>query len=164
LHTRPPFNPQSATAEVSKLFKEYGVHTAKGDRYAAGFSVEAFQRCGIRLEYTERDRSAVYSDALPLFTAGRARIVDSRKLVTQFASLERRPSPSGKDRIDHGRDGHDDLCNASALAMVEVASNRGGDFLKLFTPELRRRMAQRASPYGSSELATALRQLRENNR
>jgi hypothetical protein len=121
---KPPFNPQSATAEVSALFKSYGVHTVKADRYAAGFSVEAFARNGITLKHSERDRSEIYVDALPLFTAGRARLIDNKKLVTQFASLERRTSPGGKDRIDHARDSHDDLCNAAALAMVEVATGR----------------------------------------
>jgi len=32
--------------------------------------------------------------------------------------LERRTSPIGKDRVDHGPGGFDDLCNAAALAMV----------------------------------------------
>jgi hypothetical protein len=38
--------------------------------------------------------------------------------VTQFAALERRTSPIGKDRFDHGPGGHDDLCNSAALAFV----------------------------------------------
>jgi hypothetical protein len=31
----------------------------------------------------------------------------------------------GKDRIDHGRGGHDDLCNAAALAMVLADQRKG---------------------------------------
>jgi hypothetical protein len=38
-------------------------------------------------------------------------------LVAQFAALEWRTSPVGKDRIDHGPGGHDDLANAVALAL-----------------------------------------------
>ncbi len=124
---KPPFNPQVATTEVAELFKSYGVRTVKADKYAAGFAIEAFARCGVTLEYSERDRSAIYVEALPLFTSGRARLIDNRKLVTQFASLERRTSVTGRDRIDHGvgPNSHDDLCNAAALAMVEVAAGAG---------------------------------------
>src|SRR5438105_4416608 len=45
-----------------------------------------------------RDRSTIYLDVLPLFTSGRVRLVDNRRLTTQFASLERRTSSIGKDR------------------------------------------------------------------
>jgi hypothetical protein len=80
--------------------------------------VSAFAAAGINYRHSERDRSAIYSDALPLFTSGRALILDNPKLISQFASLERKTSPIGKDRIDHGPGGHDDLCNSAALAMV----------------------------------------------
>jgi hypothetical protein len=66
----------------------------------------------------DRDRSAIYLDVLPKFTSGRVRILDNPRLVTQFAALERRTSPIGKDRVDHGPGGHDDLCNSAALAFV----------------------------------------------
>lgn len=55
---------------------------------------------------------------LPLFTSGRVRLIDDKKLVTQFSSLERRTSSVGRDRVDHGRDGHDDHCNAAAGALT----------------------------------------------
>jgi hypothetical protein len=110
----PPFNPQAATAEVCKLFKSYGIRRCKADKYAAGFAIEAFQRCGVTLDYSERDRSAIYVDCLPLFTAGRARITDDRKLITQWATLERKTSVGGKDTIGHANNpnSHDDRCNA----------------------------------------------------
>jgi hypothetical protein len=63
---------------------------------------------------------------LPLFTAGRARLLDVPKLVSQFAGLERRAGPMGKEKIDHGPGGHDDLCNAAALAMVSATTVQRG--------------------------------------
>jgi hypothetical protein len=84
--------------------------------------VDAFSKLGIQYQHSERDRSAIYLDALPLFTAGKARLLDNKRLVTQFASLERRTSPVGKDRVDHGPSGMDDLCNSAALAMVLAVS------------------------------------------
>ncbi len=59
---------------------------------------------------------------LPLFNSGRVRLLDNRKLVAQFAALERHTSSVGRDRIDHGPGGHDDLCNSAAGALI-AASN-----------------------------------------
>jgi hypothetical protein len=116
-----PFNPTSATEQITSTLKAYGLASTKGDKYAAQWVVDAFAKCGIKYEHSERDRSAIYNDMLPLFNSGKARLLDIRKLVSQFASLERRTSPIGKDRIDHGPAGHDDLCNAAAGAMVLAA-------------------------------------------
>jgi hypothetical protein len=54
--------------------------------------------------------------------------LDNPRLVTQFKSLERRTSPIGKDRVDHGPGGFDDLCNSAALAMVLAVGE--GDILR----------------------------------
>jgi hypothetical protein len=123
LEIRAPFNPTSATKQVADTLKSYGVNKTTGDRYSANWSVAAFAQHGIKLEHSERDRSAIYLDCLPLFTTGRARLLDNPRLVAQFAGLERKTSPIGKDRIDHGPRGADDLCNSAALAMVLAASN-----------------------------------------
>jgi hypothetical protein len=118
IEIRPPFNPSEAVAQIAAILKSYGLKEITGDRYSAGFVVELFAVNGITYRHSERDRSAIYADALPLFTSARARILDIPKLVSQFAGLERRTSPSGRDRIDHGPGGHDDCCNSAALAMV----------------------------------------------
>jgi hypothetical protein len=87
--------------------------------------VDAFVANGIKYTHSERDRSAVYSDALPLFTAGRARILDDKRLVNQLASLERKTS-FGRDRIGHpDRSGHhDDAANSACGALVRAADRR----------------------------------------
>jgi hypothetical protein len=116
---RPKFDPQVATAECAALFKSYGIHTVTGDKYAAGFVIEAFKSNGITYRYSEKDRSQLYLEALPLFASGRARLVDNKRLVTQFATLERRTSAGGRDQINHGAgDAHDDACNAAAGALA----------------------------------------------
>jgi hypothetical protein len=38
-----------------------------------------------------------------------------------LVGLERRVSPAGRDRIDHGPHGHDDLCNVTCGALVLAA-------------------------------------------
>lgn len=127
IEIKPPFLPSEATEQVVALMKQYNIYQATGDRYAAQWVVEAFARHGIRYENSERDRSEIYLECLPLFTSGRISLLDSPRLVSQFAGLERRTSALGKDRVDHGRNGHDDLCNSAALAMV-LAAGRPGDF------------------------------------
>jgi hypothetical protein len=122
LEIRAPFNPTSATEQIAKTLKAYGLQSTKGDKYAAQWVVDAFAKCGIKYEHSERDRSSIYLDALPLFTSGRARLLDNKRLVSQFSSLERRTSSIGKDRVDHGPGGKDDLCNAAAGVMVLAAA------------------------------------------
>jgi hypothetical protein len=121
-----PFNPTSAVASVVATLKSYRLTEVTGDRYAASWTVDAFAKHDIRYIHSERDRSAIYSDVLPLFTAGRARLLDNAKLVSQFANLERRVLPGGRDRIDHpsSAGAHDDLANSAALSLVLSASAR----------------------------------------
>jgi hypothetical protein len=114
---KPSFSPDQAIGECSSLLKSFGLRTCVGDRYSAGFVIEGFARAGISYCYSERDRSAIYVECLPLFTSGRARLIDNKKLVTQFASLERRTSSTGRDRVDHRINNHDDLCNTTAGAL-----------------------------------------------
>jgi hypothetical protein len=119
---RPPFSPSQAISEVCGLLKGYGIASVIGDKYAPGFVSEAFAQHRVTYAYSERDRSQIYVEALPLLTSGRARLVDNKKLALQFAGLERRTNSGGKDRIDHGQNGHDDLANSAAGALVEVAT------------------------------------------
>jgi hypothetical protein len=124
IEIKAPFNPDSATADIAKTLKSYNIHRTTADRYAAQWVVAAFARHNITLAHSERDRSQIYLDCLPLFSSGRARLVDSQRLVSQFAALERRTFPTGKDRVDHGRSGHDDCCNAAAGALVLAVGGR----------------------------------------
>jgi hypothetical protein len=117
-----PFNPTTAMRDVAQTLAAYGVTEVIADRYGASWIVDAAAKEGLRLEHSERDRSAIYSDCLPLFTSGRARLLDNGKLVSQFANLERRTT-SARDKIDHpsGSGHHDDLSNAAAGALVLAA-------------------------------------------
>jgi hypothetical protein len=124
IEIKAPLNPVTATEQVAGLLRSYRLTDVTADKYAAGFAVDAFAKCGIKLRHSERDRSAIYSETLPLFMSGRVRLLDHKRLVTQFASLERRTMPGGRDRIDHGVGGHDDLCNAAAGALVLAATRK----------------------------------------
>lgn len=118
---RAPFDPSTVVAEVAALLRSYRLAAVTGDRYGANWVEEAFRKENVAYLPSERDRSAIYLDALPLFTAGRARLLDNPRLVHQLVSLERRTSRIGKDRVDHGPGGHDDVANAGAGALVLAA-------------------------------------------
>jgi hypothetical protein len=116
----PPFDPAAATKEICATLKAYGITKVVADKYAAQWPVSEFARNDITLEHSERDRSAIYADFLPLLTSGRARLLDHPRLVGQLANLERRTQPSGRDQITHpaNANAHDDLANSAAGALV----------------------------------------------
>jgi hypothetical protein len=122
---RSPFDPSTVVHDIAELLRSYRVSGVEGDKYAAQWTVEAFAKEGISYRSSERDRSAIYLDALPLFTSGRVRLVDNARLIHQFAGLERRTSRIGRDLVDHGPGGADDLCNSVAGALVLVAGSCG---------------------------------------
>jgi hypothetical protein len=122
IEIRPPYSPTAAVEQAAAMFKSYGLASCTGDAYSALWCVEAFAKVGIRYHRSERNRSEIYLDCLPIFTSGRARILDNKRLINQFASLERKTSSVGRDRVNHPIGGHDDCANATALAMVLAAA------------------------------------------
>jgi hypothetical protein len=121
---RPPFNPSEVIEEIAALLRSYRCSSVTGDKYAAEFTVEAFRSCGIKYISSKLDRSEIYLDFLPLATAGQVVLLDHPRAIAQFAALERRTFPSGKDRIDHPIGGHDDIANSIAGAAVLASQDR----------------------------------------
>jgi hypothetical protein len=138
----PPFKASVATGTIVETLKSYRLRSVVGDNYAAEWVRDAFERCGVEYKKSERDRSSLYAHALPLFTSGRARLLDSKRFVYQIASLERRTSPQGRDRINHPAGGHDDLCNAACGALV-LASGSGPSVCELVS-EMKKRNGGRS--------------------
>jgi hypothetical protein len=85
-----------------------------------------FRRHGVDYQLSEASKSDIYRDALPLFNAGRARLLDLERLVNQLCSLERRTARDGRDLIDHPQHSgaHDDLDNAVCGAFVMLERDR----------------------------------------
>ncbi len=123
-----PFSPSEAVHQVAGVLKQYGLSSVTGDRYASGFIIDAFAAQGITYKFSERDRSTVFTDALPMFVAGSVRLIDNKRLVTQLAALERKTSPGGRDKVDHPRGQHDDAalsaCGALVLAVAKAKGPR----------------------------------------
>lgn len=115
---RPPFNPDNVVAELAPILKTYGLSRVTGDNFAAEWVVSAFRRVSLHYVKSERVRSELYLDLLPLINARRIEMPDHSKLRAQAIALERRLSKVGRDTINHPTGGHDDLINAVAGAAV----------------------------------------------
>jgi hypothetical protein len=68
-----------------------------------------------------QDRSAIYLAVLPLLNSGRAQLLDNTRLVSQLCGLQRRTGSSGRQTVDHPRNGADDLANSACGALALTA-------------------------------------------
>lgn len=118
---RPPFSPESVVADYADLLRSYQIVMVTGDRYAGEWPRERFALHDIRYVPSERTRSDLYRELLPLVNGGRVELLDLPRLAAQLVGLERHVARSGKDTIDHAPGGHDDVANAVAGALVPPA-------------------------------------------
>ena len=120
----PPFNPSSTIAECAELLKRYRVSETTGDRYAPGFVSEGFRLNQIHYRPSERDRSAIYLELLPLVNAQHVLLLDRPDLLRELRGLERRRGTGGRDRVDHRSGAHDDAANAAAGCLSLLAAQQ----------------------------------------
>jgi hypothetical protein len=111
---RPPFSPESVVDEFCATLKAYGISQVTGDRYGGEWPREQFRKRGVAYQLSDHTRSEIYLDLLPVLNSQRADLLDSPRVVTQLATLERRVARGGREIIDHAPGGHDDLANAAA--------------------------------------------------
>jgi hypothetical protein len=64
--------------------------------------------------------------------SGTVELLDDRRLVAQLCGLERRTARGGRDSIDHGPGGHDDLANAVAGALLAAVLAPTGPLMTVF--------------------------------
>jgi hypothetical protein len=118
---RPPFSPDGAVAELAQCLKSYGIDQVTGDRYGGEWPREAFRNHGVDYEPSERAKSDLYREFLPIVNSGRATLLDHPRMIGQLCALERRTARGGRDSIDHPPGLHDDLANVAAGVLVQVA-------------------------------------------
>ena len=127
---KPPFSPDAAVGELADMLKAYGISTVTGDRYAGEWPRERFRFRGIEYRPSERSKSDLYRELLPLMNSGRVELLAHPKLRAQLLGLERRTGRgTGRDSIDHGPGKHDDICNSVAGALVGVVGVFSGPTL-----------------------------------
>jgi hypothetical protein len=121
---KPPFNPDEVVREFSELLKTYGVAGVEGDRYSGEFCVSLFSKYGIIYKNSEKTKSEIYGEFLPIVMQGRVELLDNKQQAAEFRQLERRTG-YGRDSIDHLQGLHDDAANACAGSCVLVAARSG---------------------------------------
>jgi hypothetical protein len=121
LERRPPFSPEAVVEEFAAVLSQYRIASVTGDRYGGEFPRELFSKRGIYYEPSEKAKSDLYRELLPLLNAAKVELLDDRRLLTQLAGLERRTARGGKDSIDHAPSARDDVANSVAGALVRAA-------------------------------------------
>jgi hypothetical protein len=121
---RPPFSPEATVEEFASVLRAYSVTTVHGDRWGSQFVQEQWRRRGFTYRESDKTRSDLYLELLPLISSRRVALLDDRKLIQQLVSLERRTARSGRDSIDHPPNQHDDLANSAAGALVFAIGRR----------------------------------------
>ncbi|GJD47023.1 hypothetical protein AFCDBAGC_4908 [Methylobacterium cerastii] len=122
---QPGANPDAVVERFCTLLKSYGLRKVTGDRYAGAWVAERFRLQGITYVASERSKTDIYRDFLPVLNSQRVRLLNVPKLEKQLVALERRTTRgTGRDIIDHPphKGAHDDVANAVAGAVVHVES------------------------------------------
>jgi hypothetical protein len=119
---RAPFRPTAEMfEEIAGVLQQYRCTVIEGDNYAVGYVTEGLARANITYRVSKLTRSEAYMGMLPMLTSGTVALIDHDRAFAQFAALERRTLPTGREQIDHPQGGHDDCSNAIALAACTAA-------------------------------------------
>ncbi len=87
---RPPFSPEAVVRDFAGVLRSYGVSTVTGDHYAGEWPRERFSAYGISYKPSDKSRSDIYLEMLPLLNSKQVQLLDNPRLVVQFVS--RRPT------------------------------------------------------------------------
>lgn len=123
----PGTSPDAVVRQFCGLLKAYGIKSVTGDRYAGEWPRERFRAAEITYTVSERSKSEIYRDFLPVLNSRNAVLLDIPQLRKQLLSLERRTTRgTGRDIIDHPtmKGAHDDLINAAAGAMLMTKQSK----------------------------------------
>ena len=99
------------TEEYAALCRQYRIRSVTGDNYARDWVAGAWRKLGFEYIRSSRQKGAIYLESLPVFTRGLARLPNHARLIRELRLLERRTHRSGKDTVEHPRNGHDDHAN-----------------------------------------------------
>ena len=127
---RPPFSPQSVVSELCETLSAYQITKVTGDRWGGEFVREKFEQRSISYEVSEKPKSDLYRELIPLLNSRNVELLDHPRMAAQFVALERLTNRgSGKDVIDHPPHRHDDLANSVCGALLLAASVHSRDWI-----------------------------------
>jgi hypothetical protein len=148
LEVKPPFSPEPTDAQFCRLLRSYRINSVCGDKYAGEWPREQFRKWGVSYEPSEKTKSEIYLDALPILNSHLAALLDLPMLTRQLTALERKTSRGGRDSIDHPPGAKDDIANAVAGVLVNVAADNVGVSNPQYRMSMRDLMAGIPGPEG----------------
>jgi len=125
---QPPFDPQEVTKQYAALLKQYCIGEVTGDFYGPEWVAACWQSCGVRYIRSELNKSAIYLEALPLLARGLVRLPNHPRLLRELRLLERHTHRSGRDTVDHGRNGSDDFATSCCGVLRNLSNFLGYDY------------------------------------
>ena len=90
---KPPFSPEQVVEEFAKIVRSYRCTKVYGDRYGGEWPREQFRKHGVNYECSDKPKSELYRDLLPLINSGAVDLIEHDRLVTELSW--RRP-PGGQ--------------------------------------------------------------------
>src|SRR5262249_22807707 len=135
----PPFDPDFVTRAAAATLKEWRLSEVYGDTYAGAWPIAAMARNGIRYFTSPLSASDLYLYSLPLWTAGRVKMLDNQRAVDQLCNLRRRVGQGVADKVVHQRNAHDDLANVVAGVLWRLSpggqpiKKNAGDYFGVMT-------------------------------
>lgn len=135
---RAPFSPSVVVAECAEVLAAYNIRNVSGDRYSGEFVRERFREHRITYEPSEKSKSEIYGEFLPMLNSSRVELLDDSRMIAQFLVLDRRTTRGSKVSIDHPVGGKDDVANAVAGALLLVKGPAIAPFVqKMERPTIR---------------------------
>ena len=110
-----------ATKQFAKLAKEYRVRAWS----ATTLPKNGWPPPGAAATFATSQRAAqvaIYLECLPLFTRGLVALPDHKRLLRELRLLERHTHRSGRDTVDHGKNGSDDYINCHCGVLRDLAT------------------------------------------
>jgi hypothetical protein len=81
------------------VLRSYNVRRVVGDRYAGEFSREPFRSRGIDYQISDKPKTDIYRDVLPVINSKRCELLDLPRLSAQLCGLERRAAGGTRSTI-----------------------------------------------------------------
>ena len=85
------------TEEFAKIIRSYRCTKVYGDRYGGEWPREQFRKHGVNYEPSEKSKSDLYRELLPLINSGAVDLLEHDRLLTQSS-----PRWSGERHVEEG--------------------------------------------------------------
>ena len=96
---RPPFNADDCIHEITAICRQYGCERVIGDAWAGDLLRQRWVALtGASYDVSNRSKSQIYLDWLPLVSSMRVEMLDDDRAVQQALGLERRTTRGSKSR------------------------------------------------------------------